>query len=115
MQKARALGELLIVGVNTDASVKKLKGISRPINKEQDRAIVVDALRSVDYVSLFEEDTPYELISAIQPDVIAKGGDYTPDTIIGADVVRALGGEVVVIPLVEGKSTTDILRRIQSL
>ncbi|MBL7974656.1 MAG: D-glycero-beta-D-manno-heptose 1-phosphate adenylyltransferase [Candidatus Kapabacteria bacterium] len=115
LQQARMRGDVLIVGVNTDASVRRLKGESRPVNTEQDRAIVLDALRSVDYVTLFDEDTPLELITALLPNVLVKGGDYTPSTIVGADVVTQHGGTVEVIPLVEGKSTTNIIKTIERL
>lgn len=115
LQQARQRGDILIVGVNTDASVRRLKGESRPVNNETDRAIVLDALRSVDYVTLFHEDTPLELITALLPNVLVKGGDYTPSTIVGADVVIQHGGIVEIIPLVEGKSTTNIIKTIERL
>jgi rfaE bifunctional protein nucleotidyltransferase chain/domain len=109
---ARALGDALVVAVNTDDSVRRLgKGADRPINRQQDRAIVLAALACVDAVALFGEDTPRELIAALLPDVLVKGGDYTVDTIAGADEVRAAGGRVQVIPLVPGRSTTAILQR----
>jgi D-beta-D-heptose 7-phosphate kinase/D-beta-D-heptose 1-phosphate adenosyltransferase len=82
------------------------------VNNENDRAGILSALKFVDYVSVFDEDTPFELVSAIMPDIIVKGGDYTPETIVGADIVTQNGGDVVVIPLVEGKSTTNIIRKI---
>jgi D-beta-D-heptose 7-phosphate kinase/D-beta-D-heptose 1-phosphate adenosyltransferase len=115
---ARALGDVLVVGLNTDASVRRLKGASRPINAEQDRATVLAALNSVDYVCGFgddetEADTPFALIQALQPDVLVKGGDYTPDTIVGADIVQQRGGQVMVIPFVEGKSTSAVVERIR--
>ncbi len=109
LSQARDKGAILIIGLNTDASVKRLKGEGRPVQDEMTRALVLASLRIVDAVILFDEDTPYELIKAIQPDVLAKGGDYTPETIVGADIVKANGGEVVVIPLVEGYSTSSIL------
>ncbi len=114
LEVAKKFGDILIIGLNTDASVRRLKGESRPVNSENDRAIVINALKSVDYVVLFDEDTPLELISLLLPDVLAKGGDYTPDTIVGADVVRQNGGNVVVIPLVAGKSTTAIIQKAQT-
>lgn len=114
LAKSRELGDALVIGLNTDASVKRLKGESRPINVETDRAIVLDALKSVDFVCLFDEDTPLELIRAVKPDVLTKGGDYSPDTIVGADYVIANGGEVVVIPLVKGKSTTNVINKMNS-
>ncbi|MBS1537536.1 MAG: D-glycero-beta-D-manno-heptose 1-phosphate adenylyltransferase [Bacteroidetes bacterium] len=114
LDTAKRLGDVLIIGLNTDDSVRRLKGEHRPVNSENDRAVVISALKSVDYVVLFDEDTPLELITLLKPNVIAKGGDYTPETIVGADVVRQQGGEVVVIPLVAGKSTTAIIQKAQS-
>jgi D-glycero-beta-D-manno-heptose 1-phosphate adenylyltransferase len=109
---ARALGDALVVGVNTDASVRRLgKGAERPLNPEDDRALVLAGLAAVDAVVLFDEDTPRELIAALRPDVLVKGGDYTVDRIAGADEVRAAGGRVETIPLVPGRSTTSILER----
>ena len=112
LQCARELGDVLVVGLNTDDSVRKLKGPSRPINNEDDRAAVLDALRSVDFVCLFAEETPLELISACLPSVLVKGGDYTPDTVVGADVVQAHGGSVQILQFVEGKSTSSIIEKI---
>jgi D-glycero-beta-D-manno-heptose 1-phosphate adenylyltransferase len=112
LSAARALGDALVVGVNTDASARRLgKGADRPVNPEDDRALVVAALAAVDAVVLFDEDTPRELIAALLPDVLVKGGDYTVDTIAGAAEVRAAGGRVETIPLVPGRSTTHILER----
>jgi len=109
---ARALGDALVVGLNTDDSVRRLgKGADRPINREDDRAMVLAGLGCVDAVTLFGDDTPRALIAALLPDVLVKGGDYTVDTIAGADEVRAAGGRVEVIPLVPGRSTTAILER----
>jgi rfaE bifunctional protein nucleotidyltransferase chain/domain len=114
LARARALGDLLVVGVNTDASVRRLgKGDDRPVNPQDDRAYVLAGLQSVDYVTLFDEDTPRELIAALLPDVLVKGGDYTRDTIVGADEVEAAGGRVETIPLVPGRSTTSILQRVR--
>jgi len=111
---ARALGDVLVVGVNTDASVRRLgKGAGRPVNPEDDRAYVLAGLAAVDYVTRFDEDTPRALIAALLPDVLVKGGDYTRDTIVGADEVEAAGGRVAVIPLVPGRSTTGILQRVR--
>lgn len=112
LDEARKLGDVLIVGLNSDDSVKRLKGPSRPINNEIDRSIVLGALKSVDYVCIFGEDTPLELITDLVPDVLVKGGDYTLDNIVGADFVLQTGGEVAVIPFVEGKSTTKIIGKI---
>jgi rfaE bifunctional protein nucleotidyltransferase chain/domain len=109
---ARSYGDALVVGLNTDSSVKRLKGPSRPVRTEAERAYVLAALESVDAVVLFDEDTPIELVKALEPDVIAKGGDYTEDTIVGAAEVKAKGGEVVVIPLTPGQSTTSIIEKL---
>jgi D-beta-D-heptose 7-phosphate kinase / D-beta-D-heptose 1-phosphate adenosyltransferase len=120
LEQARALGDALIVGVNDDASVRRLKGSDRPIMHEEDRAALIAALRSVDFTSLFGEETPLELIRLIQPDVLVKGGDYDPAAtegpryIVGSDVVRSRGGEVRVIGFVEGRSTSGIVERIRS-
>jgi rfaE bifunctional protein nucleotidyltransferase chain/domain len=109
---ARALGDALVVGLNTDASVRHLKGDRRPIVPEADRAAVLAALGCVDYVTLFDEDTPQRLIAAVLPDVLVKGGDYTPDTIVGRVEVECAGGRVLTIPLIEGKSSTNIVQTI---
>lgn len=114
LEQARALGDTLVVGLNTDASVRRLKGPERPINTEADRACVLAALRAVDHVILFGDDTPIDVITALMPDVLVKGGDYTRDTIVGADVVEARGGVVCTIPLVEGRSTTAIINRART-
>jgi rfaE bifunctional protein nucleotidyltransferase chain/domain len=109
---ARALGDALVVGLNTDDSVRRLgKGADRPVNPEADRALVLAGLACVDAVTLFGDDTPRALVEALLPDVLVKGGDYTVETIVGADEVRAAGGRVQVIPLVPGRSTTAILQR----
>ncbi len=113
LRKAASLGEVLVVGLNSDASVKRLKGPTRPINNQEDRAEILCALGFVDYVVIFDEDTPLELIKMIQPDVLVKGGDYTPETVVGADFVKSRGGELFLIPFVEGKSTTNIIRKIE--
>lgn len=110
---ARREGAALIVGINSDASVQRLKGPTRPVHTSAERAMVVAALEAVDAVIVFDEDTPLEIVTRIEPDVIVKGGDYTPDTIVGADVVTARGGRVVVIPLVEGQSTTSTIERMR--
>ncbi len=112
--KAADLGDLLIIGVNTDASVKKLKGAYRPINNEEQRLHLLASLFFVDAVILFDEETPYELIRSIQPHVLVKGGDYTPDKIVGADIVTANGGFVHVIPLLAGYSTTLTEEKIKN-
>jgi rfaE bifunctional protein nucleotidyltransferase chain/domain len=108
---ARGLGDLLVVGVNSDESVRRLKGPGRPVNPEEDRTFVLAGLAAVDCVTVFQEDTPRDLIAALLPDVLVKGGDYTRDSIVGADEVEAAGGRVVVAPLVPGRSTTAILQR----
>ena len=112
LTEAKKLGDILIVGLNTDASVKRLKGETRPVNNEDDRAMVLSCLKPVDYVVLFDEDTPFNLIRNIIPNVLVKGGDYTIENIVGADIVLENGGEVKVIPFVEGKSTTKIIEKI---
>ena len=112
LAEARNLGDLLVVGLNSDASVRRLKGPSRPINDEHARAMVLAALQFVDFIILFEEDTPLNLIQAVCPDVLVKGGDYTLDTIVGAPFVLKHGGTVTTIPLVEGFSTTATVQRL---
>jgi D-glycero-beta-D-manno-heptose 1-phosphate adenylyltransferase len=115
LSEAAKEGDILIVGVNTDASTKRLKGNERPINNENTRALLLASLEIVNGVTLFEEDTPLELITAIMPDVIVKGGDYTIDQMIGAKEVTANGGRVVINPIVEGHSTTGIIEKIKKL
>ena len=110
---ARRAGDALLVGLNDDASVRRLKGPARPVVTENDRAHVVAALSMVDAVVLFEQDTPLELILAVNPDVLVKGGDYAEDTIVGASDVRARGGEVVVVPLRPGQSTTLMIEKLR--
>ena len=113
LQKAKSLGDILIVGMNTDASVQKLKGPDRPVNTLEDRAFVLAALKSVDYVIAFDEDTPINLITTLKPDILVKGGDYSLETIVGAQEVIESGGRVEIIPFVEGKSTTSIIDSIK--
>jgi D-beta-D-heptose 7-phosphate kinase/D-beta-D-heptose 1-phosphate adenosyltransferase len=115
LDRAKALGDVLVVGVNTDRSVRGLKGDARPIVPEDDRAALVAALASVDLVCLFDEDTPLETVSAVQPDVIVKGAGYTEDTIVGADIVRARGGVVAALEELPGRSTRSIIQRILAL
>lgn len=112
---AAALGNKLVVGLNTDASVHQLKGPERPVTNEKDRLFQLASLLFVDAVCLFDEDTPENLIKAIKPDVLVKGGDYTIDRIVGADFVKGYGGEVAVIPFVQGYSTTNLIARIKEL
>jgi D-beta-D-heptose 7-phosphate kinase/D-beta-D-heptose 1-phosphate adenosyltransferase len=114
LSAARALGDRLIVGLNTDASVHQLKGPSRPVHSEADRAYVVAALECVDAVTVFDEDTPLELIMALRPDVLVKGGDYTVSTIVGRTEVEAWGGRVHVVPLTPGHSTTRIIEALRA-
>ena len=114
LDAARDLGDMLIVGVNTDASMRRLhKGPGRPLVAEHDRAYVLAALECVDAVTLFDEDTPRELIAALLPDVLVKGGDYAPEAVVGREEVEAAGGKLVLIPYVEGYSTTAMIRRMQ--
>lgn len=110
---ARRRGEALVVGVNSDESVRRLKGPERPIRSAPERCYVLAALEAVDAVVVFDEDTPRELINALRPDVLVKGGDYTESTIVGAREVRERGGEVVVIPLTPGHSTTSTIERLR--
>jgi len=108
LQKARRLGDVLVLGLNSDASVRRLKGPKRPIALQADRALVCSALTSVDFVVFFNEDTPYELIQKLRPDILVKGGDYSSDQIVGRDLVK----KVVRIPLVKGRSSTNIIAKI---
>lgn len=110
LQKARQLGDVLILGLNSDASTKRLKGPGRPVNSEEDRAFVLAGLSCVDYIAIFEEDTPYELIKHVKPDLLVKGKDYENKEVVGSDIAK----EVVLIDFIEGKSTTNILKKIQS-
>ena len=109
---ARSAGDALIIGLNTDASVRRLKGDERPVRSEAERAYVVAALEAVDMVVLFDDDTPLDLVLALRPDVIVKGGDYSVDSIVGAREVKGWGGEVLVVPLTPGQSTTSIIERL---
>lgn len=110
---AAELGNKLVLGLNTDASVRKLKGEGRPVNDQYSRALVMASQLFVDAVCLFEEDTPLELIKIVKPDILVKGGDYTPETVVGNDFVNAYGGKTVIIPTVEGFSTTGIIERLK--
>jgi len=114
LEDVRALGDRLVVGLNSDASVRRLKGPSRPLQDETARARILLGLRSVDAVILFGEDTPLELITALQPGILAKGGDYTPETVVGKDVVEAHGGRLVLVPFLPGHSSSTIVERIRS-
>lgn len=113
LEQARALGDALIVGLNSDASVRKLKGAGRPVLPERERAEIMSALECVDAVVIFDEPTPREIISRLLPDVLVKGGDWPGDQIVGREEVEAAGGRVVSIPVVPGYSTTAMLRKIR--
>lgn len=115
LMRCKRLGDTLIVGMNTDASVGRLKGGTRPVTSEQDRAYVLASLECVDYVVLFEEDDPQQLIQTLQPDVLVKGGDWPPEMIVGREVVRARGGAVYSLPLLQGYSSSGLIQRISSL
>jgi D-beta-D-heptose 7-phosphate kinase/D-beta-D-heptose 1-phosphate adenosyltransferase len=114
LQEARALGDLLIVGLNSDASVRGIKGPNRPINTERERAEVLLALACVDVVVIFAEETPHSIISTLEPDVLVKGADWGPDDIVGRDVVEARGGRVVRITLSPGHSTSQLIKAVQN-
>jgi rfaE bifunctional protein nucleotidyltransferase chain/domain len=115
LQHARSLGDALIVGINSDRSVRAVKGPHRPINPEAERAEILAALACVDAVAIFDEETPFEIISAIAPDVLVKGADWAQDAIVGRDIVEARGGRVVRATIEEGYSTTAIVAKIQSI
>ena len=115
LQKAREMGDVLVVGLNSDASVRRLKGPGRPVNSETDRALVLSALGCVDRVVVFKEDTPEKLIHKIRPDVLVKGGDWKKRNIVGAPFVESYGGRVHVIPFVKGFSTSGLLGKIRKL
>lgn len=113
LQQAKELGDILVVGVNSDQSARKLgKGSDRPIHNLKDRTTMLMALRSVNFVLAFEEDTPVEIIKLLQPDIHVKGGDYNPDSMPETQVVRSYGGKVVILPFVPGHSTTSILKKL---
>jgi D-beta-D-heptose 7-phosphate kinase/D-beta-D-heptose 1-phosphate adenosyltransferase len=111
--KAKSLGDILIVGINTDSSVQRIKGPLKPIIPLEERAEMLLALSCVDYVSFFDEDTPLKIIQCLQPDILVKGGDWTVDKIVGADLVKGWGGEVHTITIVEGRSTTNLIQLIR--
>ena len=113
LQQARALGDALIIGLNSDASVRRNKGPQRPVNPEHERAEILEALACVDAVVVFDEETPAEIIRAIQPDILVKGADWAADAIVGRDTVEARGGSVVRIPVEPGHSTTAIIQKIR--
>lgn len=114
LNSARKLGDLLVVGVNSDRSVKSLKGPTRPIQQENDRAEIIAALGSVDFVVIFDEDTPLELIHQVKPDILTKGGDYKIDTIVGAEYVLARGGQVLPLQFIDGKSTSLLVSKMKN-
>ena len=111
LSKACDLGNVLVVGLNSDASVRRLKGEGRPVNNQEARALLLASLEMVDAVVLFEEDTPYDLIKMVRPDVLVKGADYQPEKIVGYDLVTSYGGKVETVELVEGYSTTRLIER----
>lgn len=110
---ARQLGDLLVLGLNSDDSVKRLKGSSRPVNSFNIRASMLASLYFIDYVIEFSEDTPYELIKSVKPDILVKGGDYNINEIVGGDIVKGKGGKIITIPFVEGFSTTSFIQRLK--
>lgn len=112
LNQAKSLGDNLIVGVNSDRSVRALKGESRPVNNESDRAFLIDNLKSVDYVIIFDEDTPYDLIREIQPDFLVKGGDWKEEDIVGWDIVKESGGKVLSLKFIENYSTTKTIKKL---
>ncbi|KAA3617412.1 MAG: D-glycero-beta-D-manno-heptose 1-phosphate adenylyltransferase [Calditrichaeota bacterium] len=114
LEKAKQKADILVLGLNSDSSVQRLKGADRPLVKEEDRAFVLSRLESVDVVCLFAEDTPIEIIKIVKPDFLIKGGDYSIDQIIGHEFVQKNGGKVLTIPLVEGKSTTKLIDQISN-
>lgn len=112
LQKARSLGDLLVLGLNSDASIRRLKGPKRPLIGEEERAHLMAALKCIDFVVIFDEDTPLELIGVVKPHILVKGGDYTPEGVVGKDLVESYGGRVAIIPFVDGKSTTNVIETI---
>lgn len=115
LEKARSLGNRLIIGLNSDSSVTKLKGTGRPLYQQEARARILAALEFVDIVIMFDQETPYDLINHIKPDILVKGNDYLLENIIGADIVKSKGGKVVTINLVEGYSTSALIEKINQL
>jgi len=115
LRDAAGFGDVLVVGLNSDASVRRLKGEQRPVNDEDFRCLMMASLEMVDAVTLFEEDTPLELIRSLQPDVLVKGGDYAIGQVVGSDIVMQKGGEIRIVPLVQGHSTTSLIEAIQRL
>ncbi len=115
LEKAKSFGDILIVGLNSDESIKRLKGVNRPINNVDFRVQMLAGLSSVDFIIIFESNTPLELITSIKPDVLIKGGDYTIDKIVGANETQKNGGAVMIIPFLKGYSSTSIIEKIQKL
>lgn len=113
LEKAQGLGDILVVGLNSDRSVREIKGSGRPVNKEKDRAKVLAALSFVDYVTIFDEPTPEELIRKLEPTILVKGGDWNANDIVGGNFVRSIGGRVATIPFINGYSTTSIINRMK--
>ncbi|PIP91545.1 MAG: D-glycero-beta-D-manno-heptose 1-phosphate adenylyltransferase [Bdellovibrionales bacterium CG12_big_fil_rev_8_21_14_0_65_38_15] len=113
LNEAKSLGDKLVVGLNSDASVKRLKGEDRPVNNESDRMFMLLNLKSVDHVIIFNEDTPFELIQELKPDVLVKGGDWKPEQIVGSDIVLANGGEVKSLKFIDGHSTSTLISKVQ--
>jgi D-beta-D-heptose 7-phosphate kinase/D-beta-D-heptose 1-phosphate adenosyltransferase len=109
LEQAKSLGDVLVVGINSDRSVRGLKGPRRPILPVEERGEILSGLGCADYITVFDEPTPFELISLLQPDVLVKGGDWTPEQVVGREVVEGSGGRVVILPFVEGSSTTNII------
>jgi rfaE bifunctional protein nucleotidyltransferase chain/domain len=113
LNQAKALGKYLIIGLNSDSSVKKLKGEDRPVNNETDRAFVLGNLKCVDAIVIFREETPYDLIKDVKPDFLVKGGDWKEDQIVGSDIVKGYGGKVISLKFVDSYSTSNIIERIK--
>ncbi len=109
---ARKLGDVLVIGLNSDSSIRRIKGEKRPIINQEERAYILSSLEMIDFIVIFDEDTPYELIKCIKPDILVKGGDWDVSKIVGKDIVESYGGKVLSIPYVDGKSTTNIIKRI---
>lgn len=115
LSQARAMGDILVIGVNSDVSVSKLKGPSRPILSQDERLIQLAMLSVVDHVILFKEDTPKQVIEALQPDILVKGGDYQVEEVVGKEIVEQSGGKVVILPFLDGYSTSQLVKKIKSL
>ncbi len=115
LEKARQLADLLVLGLNSDASVRRLKGAERPFISQDDRSFILSRLEMVDIVTVFDEDTPLRLIRDVKPDVLVKGGDYTPESVVGREFVESYGGRVAIIPFIKGRSTTNIINKIKTI